>query len=68
MGTQIHPLLPQWRFKPDNKALRDEILEIRWGQDGQFHCAVSRVRSIPPIDAWFENTWTAYRSGQIYQT
>lgn len=67
-GQQVHPLLPQWRLRAENKDLRDEVLEMRWDGEGQFRFSVSRVRPIPPIDAWFENTWAAYRSGAIYKS
>ncbi len=67
MGTPIHSLLPQWRFRPEDRVLRGVVLEVRWGEDERFHFSVRSVRPIPHSDAWFENTWSAYRSGAIYQ-
>ncbi len=66
-GIEPHPMLgTRWRFKPENESLRDEILEAWLGRDDAFHFAATSVRPIPPIDAWFENTWAAYREGRIY--
>jgi len=67
-GIEPHPMLGSaWRFKPENKALREEVLEVWLGRDGEFHFATAPVRPIPAIDAWFENTWNAYRRGEIYR-
>jgi len=68
-GIHPHPMLgSEWRFTPENVDLRSEVLEVAWDADrNEFRASVSPVRPIPEEEAWFENTWEAYRSGRIYE-
>ncbi|HHX41804.1 MAG TPA: hypothetical protein GX715_17760, partial [Armatimonadetes bacterium] len=67
-GILPHPALgSEWRFGPENPALREEILEVWLGEDGEFHTRAVPVRPIPESEFWFENTWEAYRSGRVFE-
>lgn len=67
-GMQPHPQLgAEWRFLPENPHLRQEILEVWLGEDGEFHTRAVPVRPIPEAEFWFENTWEDYRTGRIFE-
>jgi hypothetical protein len=67
-GVAAHPALGAgWRFLPENPSLRQEILEVVLGEDGEFHTRVVPVRPIPEEEFWFENTWEDYRTGQVFR-
>jgi len=67
-GRRPHPLLgDDFRFIAENESLRDEILEIRHLGEGRFDVRAVPVRPIPKGEYWFENTWNAYRTGEIFE-
>jgi succinate dehydrogenase/fumarate reductase flavoprotein subunit len=73
-GVEMHQNLidPQteapYRFKPENQALRDEILEITFNGDADdlFDINVTPPRPTPKNDMAFEPAWGQYRRGEIY--
>ena len=68
-GVLPHPDLgDEWRFVPENLALRAEILALIYDpQQDTFTTQIIEPRPIPVGESWFENTWAEYRSGAIYQ-
>ena len=74
MGTQVHsdiinkatgqPLM----FKPENKELRNSILQIEYDEADPdfFRCKNILVRPIPADRKAFEPAWQDYREGKIY--
>jgi len=67
-GTLPHPdLSDEWRFLPENAALRQEILEIGYdAATGGFVTHIAPPRPMPTGEFWFENTWAEFREGRIY--
>ena len=66
-GERIHPDLPEdWKILPENKELRNEIIEIWMNEEGEFETRAVPVRPIPEREYWFETMWADYRSGKIY--
>jgi len=73
-GIQIHPDIKNkatgavLKFKPENKALRDSILQIEY--DGSapdlFRCKTVKPRPMPVERKAFEPAWQDYREGKIY--
>ncbi len=68
-GALPHPDLGgEWRFLPENAALRREILEITYdaGTDA-FATRVAQPRPVPAGEFWFENTWAEFRDGAVFR-
>lgn len=81
-GTQIHPNIIDkatgrpLRFKPENKQLRDSVLQIEFdpassdlpagGLADLFRSISIPVRPIPTDRKAFEPGWRDYREGKIY--
>jgi len=68
-GVLPHPDLgDEWRFIPENLALREEILEVTYdpGKDS-FTVGATAPAPLPGGEFWFENTWAEYRSAAIFQ-
>ncbi len=60
--------LPEWKYKPENEALRDLVLETSWvPAEGRFLSSFEKRRPIPEDDAWFENVWGDYVRGKIFE-
>lgn len=68
-GSLPHPdLPPEWKSLPENVALRAEILEITYdAASDRFDTRVASPRPFPTGDFWFENTWTEFREGKVFQ-
>lgn len=67
-GAEPHPSLGrEWRFLPENPALRQEILEVWVDSQGEIHTRAVPVRPIPESEFWFENTWEEFRSGRVFR-
>ena len=68
-GALPHPRLgPQWRFLPENEALRGEILTVAYDAAGDaFATGVVPVRALPGGEYWFENTWARFRDGSVFR-
>ena len=72
--VQIHPDIvnkttgKSLRFKPENKELRNSILQIEYDQADSdlFRCKTVKVRPIPADRKAFEPAWQDYREGKIY--
>jgi succinate dehydrogenase/fumarate reductase flavoprotein subunit len=59
----------EWRFIPENMALREEILAIRYNVTGDhFSCQNYTPRVFSSPERWFENTWSAYRSSKVFRS
>jgi succinate dehydrogenase/fumarate reductase flavoprotein subunit len=75
-GTQIHPNIinrttgQALRFKPENKQLRDSVLQIEYDQNSAdlFRSTSIPVRPIPTDRKAFEPGWRDYREGKIYRS
>jgi len=69
-GTLPHPALgDQWRYLPENVALRDEIIELLYvTADDRFVTRVVSPRPIPSDEFWFENTWAEFREGLVFRS
>ena len=58
----------EWKFIPENVALREEILGVTYsGEEDAFEVHVARPNPLPGGEFWFENTWAEYRSGAIFK-
>jgi len=75
-GSEMHPALVDpatgrpYRFRPENEALRDEILHVTYtGAAGDmFAVRPAAVRPVPDRQIAFEPAWAEFREGRIYQT
>jgi succinate dehydrogenase/fumarate reductase flavoprotein subunit len=73
-GIQIHPDIINkatgcaLEFKPENKALRDSILQIEYDDSSPdlFRCRTVKPRSISAARKAFEPAWQDYRERKIY--
>jgi len=73
-GVEMHPRLidPEtdrpYRFKEENEALRNEIVEITFNAeaDDLFETTVVPPRPMPANDTAFETAWAKFREGGIY--
>jgi hypothetical protein len=73
-GIQIHPDIINkatgcaLEFKPENKALRDSILQIEYDDSSPdlFRCRSVKPRSVPTGRKAFEPAWQDYRERKIY--
>lgn len=61
--TKDGPRLPH---RPENVAMRQEIVETRFNARGECEVTVAKVRTLPEDDSWYENTWREWREGRIY--
>jgi succinate dehydrogenase/fumarate reductase flavoprotein subunit len=73
-GAQIHPDIINGatgralRFKPENKELRDSVLQVEYDQTvpDLFRCRTIQVRPMLAERKAFELCWRDYREGRIY--
>ena len=73
-GAQIHPDIINGatgrvlRFKPENKELRDSVLQVEYDRAAPelFRCRAIQVRPMPAERKAFEPCWRDYREGKIY--
>ena len=58
-----------YRFRPENEALRDEIICLKYNPeaDDLFDVRVERPRPVPDREIAFEPAWAEYREGRIYE-
>ena len=68
-GTLPHPGLGgEWRFIPENLALRGEILGLCYDRHNErFEPRVCAPNAAPAGESWFENTWNEYRSASVFR-
>ncbi len=68
-GILPHPDLgDEWRFRPENEDLRDEILSVGYDPEAdEFGLQVVRPRPLPQAEYWFENTWAEFRKGSLFR-
>ncbi len=64
-GKQIHPLLP-WKAAPEKPDFRSSVLETRM-ENGRVISEWKPCRPLPETDEWFENVWSCFRKGDIYE-
>lgn len=57
----------EWRYKPFNNGLMDEICEIWFDENMEVHVEWAKVRPIPAEEAWFERVWRNFREGRIIE-
>lgn len=72
-GVEIHPNIinqsgKPLKFKPENKALRNSILQIEYDPSvpDLFRCRNVKPRPVPTEEKAFELAWKDYREGKIY--
>ncbi len=73
-GIEIHPDVidkatnKPLKFKPENKSLRDSVLQIEYDQSSPdlFRCKTVKLRPAPTERKAFEPAWKDYREGKIY--
>ena len=68
-GAVPHPNLgDEWKYIPENLALRNEILGVTYDlASDTFSTQVAAPNPFPGGEFWFENTWAEYRSAAIFQ-
>ena len=74
-GIEMHPALidpasgKPYRFREENKELRDKILHLRYnpGATDLFEAWDVPPRAIPDRNIAFEPAWTEFREGKIYK-
>jgi succinate dehydrogenase/fumarate reductase flavoprotein subunit len=74
-GIAMHPALidpdtgKPYRFRPENTALRNSILSLRYNPAAAdlFDLADAPPRPIPDRNIAFEPAWTEYREGRIFK-
>lgn len=74
-GIDMHPKLIDpatgmpLKFKPENEALRDEIVQLRHNPKSPdlFDYDIIEPRPMPKRDIAFEPAWTEYREGKIFE-
>ena len=75
-GIEMHPALVDpgtnrpYRFRPENEALRNEILHVRYvgGSASLFEVRREAPRPVPDREIAFEPGWAEYRQGRIYES
>ncbi len=75
-GVEIHPDVTDkatnkpLKFKPENKSLRNSILQIEYDNSlpDLFRCKTVKLRSAPTDRKAFEPAWRDYREGKIYNS
>jgi len=73
-GIEMHPKLidpatkKPYRFKPENEALRNDILCVKYNADAEnlFDVRTVPPRPVPDRQVAFEPAWKEYREGTIY--
>jgi succinate dehydrogenase/fumarate reductase flavoprotein subunit len=73
-GIEIHPDVidkatnKPLKFKPENKSLRNSILQIEYDNSlpDLFRCKTVKLRPAPTDRKAFEPAWRDYREGKIY--
>ena len=73
-GIEMHPKLidpdtnAPYRFRPENDALRNEILCVSCNEesDDLFDVRVTQPRPIPDRNIAFEPAWSEFREGKVY--
>jgi succinate dehydrogenase/fumarate reductase flavoprotein subunit len=74
-GVEMHPALTDpatgkpYRFRPENEALRNSILHLRYhpAAEDLFDPHDVPPRPIPKRDIAFEPAWAEFREGKIYR-
>ena len=54
------------RHRGENMAMRDEILEVRLTETGDFQVNAVPVRPLPEDNSWYETTWSDWLEGRIF--
>ena len=73
-GVEMHEALVDpasgapYRVRPENEALRDEILTVRYNGETAdlFDVRYDAPRGVPDREIAFEPAWAEYREGRIY--
>ncbi len=62
----VHPAFPELTVRPDNPALREQVVELVF-EGGRWAHRVSPVRPLPEQNTWFEAVWRDYREGVVWE-
>ena len=54
------------RYRSENLEMRQEILETRLTESGEFDVQPVPVRPLPQDDSWYETTWNDWMVGKIF--
>lgn len=66
-GNVVHEsLAEQWRYEPENRALREQVLETVRTSEGTFASRFVPRRPLPRDEYWFESTWGEYLRGATF--
>ena len=52
--------------RSENLAMRQEILEVQFGSDGEFRVQPAPVRPLPEDDSWYETAWADWLDGRVF--
>ncbi len=74
-GVEIHPDIVDkdgrpLRFKPENEALRDSILQVQYAPQTKdlFVCDSIPTRPVPKYQKAFELAWRDFREGEVFRS
>lgn len=65
-GSQAHPLLPDYRIRPEAQAFRSSVQLLDITGDGTLRIRYEPCRPLPRDDYWFERVWAEFREGSFY--
>jgi succinate dehydrogenase/fumarate reductase flavoprotein subunit len=65
-GAQAHPLLPEYRIKPEVSRFRTSVQVVGVDTTGELQIRYEPCRPIPQDKFWFERVWSEYRAGSFF--
>ncbi len=66
-GKKIHKKLDDiWKLMPENMAFRNKVMVSEFDRETPVNNYWEDCRKIPEGDMWFENIWSDFREGKIY--
>jgi len=57
---------PRLPHRAENLQMRQEIIEVRLNECGEFEAWPTPVRPLPEDDSWYETTWREWREKRVY--
>ena len=67
-GDEAHPLLPDYRIKPENKDMRKRLQVLYNPREGSLQQKFIPCRALPDMDFWFEKVWTDFRAKTYFKS
>ena len=65
-GEQAHPLLPEYRIKPEAPAFRASVQLAGLDAHGVLQVRYEPCRALPQDHFWFERVWAEYRKQSFF--